>query len=62
MRHRALKSQVAKARGNRKEVISNIQTEIEARLEESGIKATVSGREKHLYSIYKKNAQQRVTI
>ena len=43
-----------KARGNRKEVISNIKTEIEARLEESGIEATISGREKHLYSIYKK--------
>ena len=54
MRHRALKSEVAKARGNRKEVISNIQNEIEMRLEQSGIKATVSGREKHIYSIYKK--------
>ncbi|AOT06975.1 bifunctional GTP diphosphokinase/guanosine-3',5'-bis pyrophosphate 3'-pyrophosphohydrolase [Pseudoalteromonas luteoviolacea] len=54
MRHRALKSEVAKARGNRKEVISNIQTEIESRLEESGIAASVKGREKHLYSIYKK--------
>ncbi|CAH9054601.1 Bifunctional (p)ppGpp synthase/hydrolase SpoT [Pseudoalteromonas holothuriae] len=54
MRHRALKSEVAKARGNRKEVISNIQTEIESRLQESGIQPAVSGREKHLYSIYKK--------
>ncbi|ALU43160.1 bifunctional GTP diphosphokinase/guanosine-3',5'-bis pyrophosphate 3'-pyrophosphohydrolase [Pseudoalteromonas rubra] len=54
MRHRALKSEVAKARGNRKEVISNIQSEIESRLEEAGIDASVSGREKHLYSIYKK--------
>ncbi|MBE0366364.1 bifunctional GTP diphosphokinase/guanosine-3',5'-bis pyrophosphate 3'-pyrophosphohydrolase [Pseudoalteromonas sp. MMG013] len=54
MRHRALKSEVAKARGNRKEVISNIQTEIESRLKESGIEASVSGREKHLYSIYRK--------
>ncbi|KAF7768826.1 guanosine-3',5'-bis(diphosphate) 3'-pyrophosphohydrolase [Pseudoalteromonas citrea] len=54
MRHRALKSEVAKARGNRKEVISNIQTEIECRLKESGIEASVSGREKHLYSIYRK--------
>ncbi len=54
MRHRALKSEVAKARGNRKEVISNIQNEIKSRLEEAGIKANVSGREKHLYSIYKK--------
>ena len=54
MRHRALKSEVIKARGNRKEVISNIKSEIEARLEEAGIDATISGREKHLYSIYKK--------
>ncbi|MFY8273467.1 bifunctional GTP diphosphokinase/guanosine-3',5'-bis pyrophosphate 3'-pyrophosphohydrolase [Pseudoalteromonas sp. SSDWG2] len=54
MRYRALKSQVAKARGNRKEIISNIQTEIESRLSETGIQAQVSGREKHLYSIYRK--------
>ncbi|MFC3034449.1 bifunctional GTP diphosphokinase/guanosine-3',5'-bis pyrophosphate 3'-pyrophosphohydrolase [Pseudoalteromonas fenneropenaei] len=54
MRHRALRSEVAKARGNRKEIINNIQGEIEARLSESGIKASVKGREKHLYSIYKK--------
>ena len=54
MRYRALKSEVAKARGNRKEVISNIQGEIESRMEDAGIQAQVSGREKHLYSIYKK--------
>ncbi|MEM0515488.1 bifunctional GTP diphosphokinase/guanosine-3',5'-bis pyrophosphate 3'-pyrophosphohydrolase [Pseudoalteromonas sp. YIC-827] len=54
MRYRALKSEVAKARGNRKEVISNIQGEIESRLSEWGIQAQVSGREKHLYSIYRK--------
>ncbi|CCQ10171.1 GTP pyrophosphokinase [Pseudoalteromonas luteoviolacea B = ATCC 29581] len=54
MRHRALRSEVAKARGNRKEIISNIQGEIESRLAESGIKASVKGREKHLYSIYRK--------
>ncbi|MDW7550385.1 bifunctional GTP diphosphokinase/guanosine-3',5'-bis pyrophosphate 3'-pyrophosphohydrolase [Pseudoalteromonas sp. McH1-7] len=54
MRYRALRSEVAKARGNRKEVISNIQTEIESRLEEAGIQGSVKGREKHLYSIYRK--------
>lgn len=54
MRYRALRSEVAKARGNRKEVISNIQSEIESRLEEAGIVGSVSGREKHLYSIYRK--------
>lgn len=54
MRSRALKSAVKQARGNRKELINNIREEIAARLEESGIKAEVQGREKHLYSIYRK--------
>ncbi len=54
MRARALRSAVKQARGNRKEIIQNIQGEIFQRLEESGIKAEVTGREKHLYSIYRK--------
>lgn len=54
MRSRALRSAVKQARGNRKEIINNIQGEIEQRLEEVGIKAKVVGREKHLYSIYRK--------
>jgi GTP pyrophosphokinase/guanosine-3',5'-bis(diphosphate) 3'-pyrophosphohydrolase len=54
MRHRALKNEVIKARGNRKEIIQNIQDEVISRIQGSGIKADVSGREKHLYSIYKK--------
>ena len=54
MRARALKSAVKQARGNRKEIINNIQKEVTSRLAESGIKAQVIGREKHLYSIYRK--------
>ena len=54
MRSRALKSAVKSARGNRKAIVDNIEKEVIARLEESGIKAEVSGREKHLYSIYRK--------
>lgn len=54
MRSRALKSAVKQARGNRKEIINHIQDEVRSRLEESGIKAQVIGREKHLYSIYRK--------
>jgi len=54
MRARALKSAVKQARGNRKEIINNIQEEIIARLAESGIKSEVIGREKHLFSIYRK--------
>ncbi len=54
MRSRALKSAVKQARGNRKEIINNIQKEVSARLSESGINAQVIGREKHLFSIYRK--------
>ncbi|MEW6999704.1 bifunctional GTP diphosphokinase/guanosine-3',5'-bis pyrophosphate 3'-pyrophosphohydrolase [Colwelliaceae bacterium BS250] len=54
MRSRALREAVSLARGNRKEIIANIQDEIESRLSEFGITAQVVGREKHLYSIYRK--------
>lgn len=54
MRHRALKSAVKQARGNRKELIDNIRQELSTRLEGYNIEATVVGREKHLYSIYRK--------
>lgn len=54
MRSRALKSAIKQARGNRKEIINNIRDEIEARLAESGIVSEVIGREKHLFSIYRK--------
>ncbi|MBU3005012.1 bifunctional GTP diphosphokinase/guanosine-3',5'-bis pyrophosphate 3'-pyrophosphohydrolase [Paraglaciecola arctica] len=54
MRHRALKSAVKQARGNRKEVIENTRKEVESRLNSVAINAVVSGREKHLYSIYRK--------
>ncbi len=54
MRHRALKSAVKQARGNRKEIIDNIREELDTRLSEYKITGQVTGREKHLYSIYRK--------
>ncbi|MBU2979965.1 bifunctional GTP diphosphokinase/guanosine-3',5'-bis pyrophosphate 3'-pyrophosphohydrolase [Alteromonas sp. C1M14] len=54
MRHRALKSAVKQARGNRKEIIENIRQELSSRLVGYKIDANVVGREKHLYSIYRK--------
>lgn len=54
MRARFLESEVKKARGNRKELLERVRKEIISRLEEIGIEARVYGREKHLYSIYKK--------
>ncbi|MBG6242838.1 MAG: guanosine-3',5'-bis(diphosphate) 3'-diphosphatase [Candidatus Symbiopectobacterium sp. Dall1.0] len=51
-RYRVIKEVVKAARGNRKEMIQKILSEIEGRLSEAGIPCRVSGREKHLYSIY----------
>ncbi|MGG2143006.1 bifunctional GTP diphosphokinase/guanosine-3',5'-bis pyrophosphate 3'-pyrophosphohydrolase [Symbiopectobacterium sp. RP] len=51
-RYRVIKEVVKAARGNRKEMIQKILSEIEGRLNEAGIPCRVSGREKHLYSIY----------
>ena len=51
-RYRVIKKVVKAARGNRKEMIQKILSEIEGRLQEAGIPCRVSGREKHLYSIY----------
>ena len=42
------------ARGNRREVVSKILDAIRQRLAESNIQADVTGREKNIYSIYKK--------
>ncbi|AOM41945.1 bifunctional GTP diphosphokinase/guanosine-3',5'-bis pyrophosphate 3'-pyrophosphohydrolase [Xenorhabdus hominickii] len=53
-RYRVIKEVVKSARGNRKEMIQKILSEIEGRLTDAGITCTVSGREKHLYSIYRK--------
>ncbi|KXI26807.1 bifunctional GTP diphosphokinase/guanosine-3',5'-bis pyrophosphate 3'-pyrophosphohydrolase [Paraglaciecola hydrolytica] len=54
LRYRALKGAVKQARGNRKEVIENTRKEVETRLAAAGIEALTTGREKHLYSIYRK--------
>ena len=54
MRYRALDSAVRQARGHRKEVIERIRNEIIQRLAENDIECEVFGRQKHLYSIYRK--------
>jgi len=53
-RYKVIAKAIKTARGNRKEVISKILEAIKAQLEEAKIIAEVEGREKHLYSIYKK--------
>lgn len=54
MRYAVLSKAILAARGNRKEVVGKILETIKQRLADMKIQADVSGREKHLYSIYKK--------
>ncbi len=54
MRHRILSEQVKKARGHRKEIVSKMMTSIKRRLRQDKLSGQLSGREKHLYSIYMK--------
>jgi guanosine-3',5'-bis(diphosphate) 3'-pyrophosphohydrolase len=53
-RHRVLLQSIMAARGNRKEVVGKILEAVKQRLAEMGIEADVTGREKHLFSIYRK--------
>ena len=54
LRHRRLREAIKAAGKNRKEIITEINQAIEVRLERESFIAIVKGREKHLWSIYKK--------
>ncbi|MHB0990845.1 MAG: RelA/SpoT family protein [Burkholderiales bacterium] len=53
-RYRILSQAVKAARGNRKEVVEKVREAIANKLQEGHVATLVSGREKHLFSIYKK--------
>lgn len=53
-RYKVLEKAIKAARGNRREVVERIKQAIEDKLKECGITAQVYGREKHLYSVYRK--------
>ncbi|MBI1942333.1 MAG: bifunctional (p)ppGpp synthetase/guanosine-3',5'-bis(diphosphate) 3'-pyrophosphohydrolase [Betaproteobacteria bacterium] len=62
MRYRVLAKATRAARGNRREVIGKIEAAVRARLAEAGVAAGVSGREKHLYSIYRKMIEKHLSF
>jgi guanosine-3',5'-bis(diphosphate) 3'-pyrophosphohydrolase len=62
MRYRVIAKAIKAARGNRKEVVGKILEAIKQRLQEMHIEADVTGREKHLYSIYKKMTGKTTTF
>jgi len=62
MRYRILEESVKKARGNRNEVVEKIRKAIADRLTQENIECTVTGREKHLHSIYEKMRTKGLTF
>jgi GTP diphosphokinase / guanosine-3',5'-bis(diphosphate) 3'-diphosphatase len=63
LRYKILKDAVAKARGNRQEIIEMIDQQIRDAVKKNNIpSATLSGRGKHLYSIYKKMHEKHLSF
>ncbi len=61
-RYRVLERELKRARGNQKQFVSKIAATIKATLAKAGINAHVEGREKHLYSIYKKMQNKHISL
>jgi len=61
-RYRVLATEVKKSRGHRKQVIRKIETAIKRRLRQEEMNGKVVGREKHLYSLYRKMLEKSVSF
>ncbi len=61
-RHAILSKAVAKARGRRRDLIHKVQLDVEAAFKLSGMKVRIAGREKTLYSIYKKMEEKHLSF
>jgi RelA/SpoT family (p)ppGpp synthetase len=61
-RYKVLAKATKAARGNRREMIGRTLEMVKKKLAESGVKATVHGREKHVYSTYRKMTEKRLSF
>jgi GTP diphosphokinase / guanosine-3',5'-bis(diphosphate) 3'-diphosphatase len=62
LRFRVLAKATKAARGNRREMIGRTLEAVKKKLAESGIAATVHGREKHVYSTYRKMIEKHLSF
>jgi len=58
-RYRVLETALRKSQGSQKQIVKKITEEVEAAMADEGIDGEVIGRQKHLYSIYKKMAERK---
>ena len=61
-RYRVLAKAVKAAGGNRREVVGKVLDGIRKKLKSAGLEALAQGREKHLYSIYRKMREKHLTF
>jgi len=62
LRARTLAEAVKRARGNRKEILTKIESALKQRLEHDGVPGRVHSREKHLLSLYQKMRAKRLSF
>lgn len=60
--YRKIKNEVAQRKGERKKFLKEIKELLSKKLAEFEIKPTIKGRDKHIYSIYKKMLDQDLTV
>jgi RelA/SpoT family (p)ppGpp synthetase len=61
-RHRVLEREIKRVRGNQKQFIAKIAETFKSALKKGQITGGVEGREKHLYSIYKKMQNKHISL
>ena len=59
LRYRVLEKTLKKSKGTQRQIVKRISEEFSKAMKEEGINGEVIGREKHLYSIYRKMAEKR---
>jgi len=62
LRYKVLAKATKAARGNRREMIGKTLDAVKKKLADSGLEATVQGREKHVYSTYRKMIEKHLTF
>jgi len=61
-RYKVIETAVRRAKGNQKQFVARISAALEAALSKAGVPARVEGREKDVYSIYRKMRRKRVSL
>ncbi len=61
-RYKVIEKAVKAARGNRREVVEKIGAAIEAKLAANQLQPQIQGREKHLYSVYRKMQEKHLAF